>query len=69
MARSGLVVGKNRACSMLPLSSLLWIVLMSCLVEGSIICKEGIRALAVSVGVEEMYCAACQMLDLSKPLS
>ena len=67
--RSGFTKGKKVVCNNLLLSSLVCVTLVVCLVMGSIICKDGILALAVSVGSEDMKLAACHMLDLSRPSS
>ena len=67
--RSGFTKGKKVVCNNWLLSLLVCATLVVYLVMGSIICKDGILALAVSVGGEDMKLAACHMLDLSRPLS
>ena len=67
--RLGLVVGKKVACRRLPLSLLLSTVLVVHFMMGSNICREGMCALAASVGGEDINLAACHTLESSRPLS
>lgn len=64
--RLGLVVGKKVACRRLPLSLLLCTVLVVHFMMGSTICREGMHALATSVGGDNINLAACHMLELSR---
>lgn len=63
------MAGKNIGSRCFALSSLLWSILVVHFVVGLMICRDGMRALAASVGGEDMNLADCHILDSSSPSS